>query len=174
MYHKSWFTPEKLVLLSLLTAVALIIFTVEMLLPSLTSIPGIKLGLANIVSLFTMFWLGRKEAFCVLMTRILLGSMLTGQIMTLIYSISGGLLSFCIIALCFRFFNAKQLWIPSIISGLFHNIGQISCAIIILKAPQLVSYLPVLIISGIVTGCFTGLVAQHILAHRAFQKNKNK
>lgn len=162
------FSVKKLTTVSLLTAVALIVFVIELQIPPLTSIPGIKLGLANIVSLFAMFWIGRKEAFCILIARILLGSIFTGQGMTLMYSLSGGLLSFAIIALLFTAFNTKALWVPSIISGIFHNVGQLTCAIIVLQTPGLLAYFPVLLISGIVTGLFTGLVAQYLINHVQF------
>lgn len=162
----SVFSVQTLTRLAMLTTIALIVFVIEAQLPPLAPIPGIKLGLSNVITLFTMFWLGRREAFLVLVMRIVLGSMFTGHLMVMIYSLSGGLLSFFIIALAFRTFSRQHVWIPSIISGIFHNIGQILCAVIVTGTPAIAAYLPVLILSGCITGLFTGLVAQFVLNHR--------
>lgn len=159
---------RKLTLISLLTAIALIIFVVEAQLPPLAPVPGIKLGLANIVTLFAMFWLSRRDAFMILIMRIILGSIFSGQMMTFLYSLSGGLLSFAVIAIFLRTFSLQAIWIPSIISGMCHNIGQILCAIAVTKSFAIAAYLPVLIIAGIGTGLFTGLITQYIINHNVF------
>ena len=161
-------STKRLTVVALFTAIALIIFVVEAQLAPLAPIPGIKLGLANIVSLFALFWLGKKEAFTILILRIILGSIFSGHGATFLYSLSGGLLSFIIILIFYRTFSIKALYIPSIIGGLFHNIGQLSCAIFILGEPRLLTYLPVLLISGILTGLFTGLCAQYLINHNHF------
>lgn len=160
-------STEKITRLALLTAVALIIFVLEAQIPPLVPIPGFKLGLANIVTLFTMFALGRKEAFIVLINRLILGNIFTGQLLTFIYSLSGGLVSFVVISLLFHTFSSKSLWIPSIISAMLHNTGQIFCAAWVLGTSAVFAYLPILLISGTVTGLFTGLVAQYLLQHNA-------
>ena len=90
-------STKRLTVVALFTAIALIIFVIEAQLPPLAPIPGIKLGLANIVSLFALFWLGKKEAFTILILRIILGSIFSGHGATFLYSLSGGLLSFIII-----------------------------------------------------------------------------
>lgn len=160
-------STRKLTIMSLLTAIALMIFIVEAQIPPLVPVPGVKMGLSNIVTLFSIFWLGRKEAFYILLCRILLGSIFAGHMLTLMYSLSGGLLSFTIISLFYRTFSLKALWIPSIISGIFHNIGQILCAIYVTGTTAIAAYLPLLIISGCITGFFTGLLAQYITNHTA-------
>lgn len=151
---------KKLTMTALLTAAALIIYLVEVNIPSLTPIPGIKLGLANIVSIFALYITGPYNALCVLLARIFLGSIFSGQVIAMIYSLSGGLLSFSIIALIRGFFKISQIWIVSVIGAITHNIGQIIAAVIITGTPEITIYLPVLIISGIITGAFTGLAAQ--------------
>lgn len=88
--------PRRLTEIALLTALALIIFLVEAQIPVIVAIPGIKLGLANMVVLFAIFWLGKKEALLVLFLRIFLGTILVGQVVSLAYSLTGGLLSFLV------------------------------------------------------------------------------
>lgn len=159
---------QKLTLLSLLTAIALIIFIVEAQLPPLAPIPGIKLGLANIVSLFAMFWLSRRDALMILIVRVILGSIFSGHVMVLFYSLCGGLLSFLVVALFLSTFSLKAIWIPSIIGGICHNIGQIAVAVAVTKSFAIVTYLPMLVIAGMAAGLFTGLAAQFLINHNAF------
>lgn len=162
-------STKKLTILSLLTALALIIYVVEAQLPPIVPIPGVKLGLANIVSLFTLFWIGKKEAFIVLILRIFLGTIFTGQGLSFIYSLSGGVFSLVVVLLLFKTFSKKALYIPSIIGGICHNIAQLTCAIFVTSTVALLTYLPVLILSGIITGLFTGLAAQAIINHSYFK-----
>lgn len=161
-------TTKKLTTLSLLTALALIIFIIEAQIPPLAPIPGIKMGLSNIISLFAMFWIGRKEALLILCCRIVLGSIFTGHVMVLLYSLAGGLLAYSVVAVFYRTFSLKAIWIPSIISGMAHNIGQILCAVWVTGTVAVTAFLPLLIISGCVTGLFTGLITQYLINHVAF------
>lgn len=163
-------SAKKITTLSLLTAIALIIFVVEAQLPPIVPIPGVKLGLANIVSLFALFWLGKKEAFIILILRIFLGTIFTGQGLSLIYSLSGGLFALGIVLVFYKTFSIKALYIPSIIGGIAHNIAQLSSAILITSSLALLAYLPILIIAGTVTGLFTGLAAQYLINHNYFKK----
>ena len=156
--------------MGVLTTVALIIFIVEAQLPPLAPVPGIKLGLANIVSLFALFWIGRKEAFMILLVRIVLGSIFTGQMVVLFYSLAGGLLSFCVIALLYKSFSLDAIWIPSILSGLLHNIGQITVAVWLTHSVAILAYLPLLMIAGMATGLFTGLCTQFLIKQKPFLK----
>ena len=90
---------KKLTLMSMLLALALVIFIIEAALPPLAPIPGIKLGLANIITLISLKWLGKKEAFMILILRIVLGAIFTGNIMSIIYSLSGGIMCFIVMAI---------------------------------------------------------------------------
>ncbi|MFM9412785.1 Gx transporter family protein [Peptococcus simiae] len=165
-------TVKRLVTIAMLTAVALMIFVIEAQIPPiLPAIPGIKMGLANIVSLFTLFWLGRKEAFMVLIVRILLGTIFAGTGVTLLYSLAGGLLSLGVIALFYRAFSLEALWIPSAIGGVLHNIGQLACACWIMHTWAVLAYLPALVFAGTLSGLFTGLIAGRLIRHPAFHKN---
>ena len=154
---------RRLTVLALLCAVALVMITIEFQLPSLTSVPGIKLGLSNIVTLFTMYTLGPGSALTVLGIRVILGGILTGQVGALAYSLSGGLLAYLVLFLLCRRIPVKQLWVLSVLSAISHNVGQILAAVAISQTPELWWYLPVLVISGVVTGAFTGLAAQFLL-----------
>lgn len=154
---------KKLVTLALLLGAALIIFIVEAQLPPLTPIPGIKMGLANIITLVVMVLYDRKSAFTVLILRILLSSIFTGQAAGFIYSAAGGILSFCVMAVLYKFIKLNSLWAISVIGAAAHNTGQILVAVSITQTSEIFYYLPLLIISAIITGAFTGITAQLVL-----------
>lgn len=153
-------SAKRLTRMAILTAVALSIFIVELQIPALAPIPGVKLGLANIVTVYAMFTLGAADAALILGARILLGSMCSGQMMALIYSLAGGVLCYLVMLLLRRVFTLKQIWICSVFGAIAHNLGQIAAAILITRTPALICYLPVLMVSGIIAGTFTGLCAQ--------------
>lgn len=146
---------------AVMTAVALTIFIVELHLPELVPIPGVKLGLANIVTVAALFTLGPYDALGILICRILLGSLFSGNMTALLYSLSGGILSFCVMLLMRKLLTKKQLWVASVFAAMAHNLGQILAAIALTATPSLIIYLPVLTVSGVVTGIFTGLAAQY-------------
>ena len=154
---------KKLILTAILTAFALVAFVIEGAIPPLTPIYGVKLGLANIFTLFALYALGTRYAAGVLSLRIVLGSIFTGQLVSFIYSLSGGLLSFLLMILLKRFFPIKQMWVLSVLCAVTHNIGQLLAAILMLQSMAIAYYLPVLILSGIIAGAFTGLCAQLVL-----------
>lgn len=156
---------RRLTLNALLSAIALVIFIVELQFPSLTPIPGIKLGLANIITLMAMFLLGPIDAIYVLVVRILLGCLLSGQVMALAYSIAGGLLSFVVMLLMRKLITTKQIFVCSVFCAIAHNLGQILVAIAITRTVQIMYYLPILMVAGIVAGLFTGLAAQYVVIH---------
>lgn len=161
--NKKNFSVKKLTQLSVLITIAVIIFVLEMQLPPLTPIPGIKMGLSNIITLVVMILFSRKDAFIVLMLRITISSIFAGQMTAFIYSITGGLVSFCFMSLFTLFINKDKIWIISIFSAIGHNIGQIAVAILITSTWRIIFYLPILLISGIISGAFTGITAQLLL-----------
>ena len=154
---------KKLTVMAMLTAVALIIFMVEAQLPNPSPIPGIKLGLANIITVYAMFVLGPIPTLMILLVRVVLGSVFSGQMMILFYSLAGGLLCYASMLVMRRIVTQKQIWVCSVIGAIFHNIGQIAVAIWITRTPALIAYLPVLFVSGICAGLFTGLCAQYVV-----------
>ena len=152
-------SAKKLTRLALLTAAALIIHTLEALLPPLTPVPGIKLGLANIVTLFTLYWVGPWEAVLVTLARVLLGSMFGGSASALIYSLAGSALSLSAMLPLKKIVPPKYMFLPGILGAAAHNLGQILAAVAVTRTPGLFMYLPVLIFSGCLAGLFTGLAA---------------
>lgn len=156
---------KKLTRLALLAAIALGLYVLEAQLPSPIPIAGVKLGLSNIVTVYAVFRFGPWEALGILLVRVLLGSMFTGQMMALVYSLAGGLLSLGGMLLLRRILTERQIWIASVFGGIFHNIGQILVAIWVTGTPSIAVYLPVLILSGLAAGLFTGLTAQYMLGH---------
>lgn len=154
---------KNLILTAILTASALVAFTIEAAIPPITPIYGIKLGIANVFTLFALYALGRHQASAVLFIRILLGSIFTGQLVSFIYSITGGVLSFGLMILLKRFFPLNRVWVLSVLSAVMHNIGQLLAAVLITGTAQIFYYLPVLLISGIIAGALTGLCAQLVL-----------
>ena len=147
---------------AVLTAIALTIFMIEAQIPSLVPIPGVKLGLANIITVFALFAFTPRDAFLIMFVRVFLGSVFSGQISTLLYSFGGGLLCFAALLLMKRVISLKQLWVASVVGAVFHNIGQILVAVLVTGTPGIVVYLPVLMVSGIIAGCFTGFCAQFV------------
>lgn len=155
---------RRLTLLALLTAIALTIFMAEAQLPPILPIPGIKLGLANIVTVYAMFALGPGDAMMILLCRVFLGSVFSGQMMTLFYSLAGGVLSWLVMLLLRRVLTLRQMWLCSPIAGIFHNLGQLLAAVVLMGTWTVLAYLPYLIIAGAISGLFTGLCAQFLLA----------
>lgn len=156
---------KRLTRMGLLTALALIIFTIEAQIPSPVAIPGVKLGLANIITVYAMFCLGPRDTLLILLVRIFLGSLFTGQMMALAYSLCGGLLCYLVMLVMRRIVTENQIWVCSVIGAIAHNIGQIIAAIAVTSTPGLAMYLPVLLVSGIIAGLFTGFAAQFTI-HR--------
>jgi len=150
---------------ALFTSMALIIYVVESLLPPFTTIPGFKLGLANTVTLAVVYLMGYREAFLILILRIILGNMFTGQMMSLIYSLSGGLLSFVITVILKRFFPLNTIWALGIIGALFHTLGQTVCATILFNSNSFLYYSVFLSVLSFVSGAFTGFCAQLLVKY---------
>ncbi len=146
--------------LGLLTAVALTIFLVEARLPSLAPIPGIKLGLSNIVTVFTVFTMGPKEGAAVLFCRIFLGAIFSGNFSSILYSAAGGGLAILTTVALRRVLTEKQIWVAGCLGAVAHSVGQILMAMAVMGTPMVAAYLPVMIAVSIFTGLFTGLCAQ--------------
>lgn len=146
--------------MALLLALALIIFIIESYLPPLAPIPGIKLGLANIVTLIAIYLLGRKEAFVILTLRIVLASVFAGGFAGFMYSMAGGLLCFVCMSLVSFKLGEKHVWVVSALGAICHNVGQIIVACVVIGSISALWYLPFLMISAVLTGVFTGVAAQ--------------
>lgn len=150
---------KKLTLLALYTTISLAIYAAESLIPPLIPIVGIKLGLANIVTLFVLSKHSAKDAFCVLMARIFIAGFLFGQALSILYSLAGGILCLLVMALIQQLLQKHFIPITSIFGALAHNAGQLIVAMVIVKSISPLAYLPFFILSSIITGLFTGLCA---------------
>ena len=156
---------KRITRLALLTAIALTIFLVEAQIPALVPIPGIKLGLANIVTVFTVYALGSKDGCLVLAARIFLGAVFAGNFSTILYSAAGGALAILVTIGLRKILTKHQLWVAGALGAVAHSIGQIAMAALVLGTASVFVYLPVLLAVSLVTGLFTGLCA-HFLVDR--------
>lgn len=152
----------KIALRGLLVALAFVLSWVEMQIPYFFAVPGIKLGLTNLVILIALYRLGSADAFALNVVRILLVSFTFGNMAALLYSLAGGMLSFLAMYLMKRFtkFSVKLV---SVFGGIFHNVGQILVAMLVLKSVHVLWYLPYLWISGIVAGIVIGLIGELVM-----------
>lgn len=154
---------KRLTLLAMLTAIALTIFMVEAQLPALTPVPGIKLGLSNIVTVFVVFALGPRDGAAVLAARIFLGAVFAGNFGSILYSAAGGLCAILVTILLRKILTKKQLWVAGCLGAMAHSAGQMAAAVAVTGTPGLLLYLPVMLAASIVSGLFTGLCAQFLL-----------
>ena len=154
---------RKITTLGLLTAIALTIFMVESQIPSVIPLPGVKLGLANIVTVFTVFALSPGDGILVLAARIFLGAVFAGNFSTIFYSAAGGLCAIAVTILLRKILQKNQLWVVGCFGAIAHSVGQMAMAMLLLGTPSVIVYLPVMIIISIITGLFTGLCAQFLV-----------
>lgn len=152
-------------MLALFTTIALIIFVIESAIPAIVPIPGVKLGLANIIPLILILHKMPKEAGIVLFMRIILASIFAGQMMSFIFSIFGGFACLIAMTAVHKIAGSEHIWFTSIIGAIFHNIGQMVAAVLTLQSLNVLYYMPFLLISGIITGLFTGLCAWYFHKH---------
>ena len=153
---------KKMTFLGLSIALAMILSFVESQIPALVAIPGIKMGLPNIVMVFLLYRVGWKEAATVSIIRIILVSILFGNVQTMTFSIAGAVLSLVgmILIKKLNWFSTISV---SIIGGILHNIGQIIAAILWTGTAQIAYYLPVLLISGTIAGTLIGMASGMIV-----------
>ena len=154
---------RKLALLGLLTAIALTIFLVEAQIPAVVPLPGVKLGLANIVTVFTVFALGPGDGALVLAARIFLGAVFSGNFSTIFYSAAGGLCAILVTIGLRKILKQNQLWVAGCLGAVAHSIGQMAMAVALTLTPSIAVYLPLMTAISIITGLFTGLCAQFLV-----------
>lgn len=151
---------SSMVFVSVMAALSLGLYALESLIPPIIPVPGVRLGLSNVITLICIYIIGRKAAFAVLLIRIFLSSLLFGQPVSLVFSLFGGVLSFAVMALLKRFFDKSNIWAISVFGAFSHNFGQIIAAILITSELSVAYYFLFLVISSVVTGVFTGICAQ--------------
>lgn len=145
-------------MLGLTIALAMIMSYIEALVPLSFAVPGIKMGLANIVIIFVLYKIGTKEAILVSLIRVILVSLLFSNVMAMWYSLAGAVLSLAVMWALKKTDNFSVTGV-SVAGGIMHNVGQILTAMILLETQQIIVYLPVLLITGTATGVVIGIVA---------------
>ena len=158
-------TTKQLTLCAVLTALALAFSYLENFFPLSLAIPipGIKLGLANIVTVFALYALGPAQALLILTGRCLLGAVFAGNFSTILYSAAGGVCAIGVTIALRKILTKKQLWVAGCLGAVAHSIGQMAMAIALTGTVSLAVYLPVMIVISILTGLFTGLCAQFLV-----------
>lgn len=156
---------RKLTHVAMLTAISMIVFLIEAQIPLPFAIPGVKLGIANVITLYAIWTLGRKEALVILLIRVVLGNVVAGNVMAMAYSLAGGLLCWVVMSLLKPIMKRNQIWIMSMLGAIGHNAGQLAVAVFITNTTAILWYAPVLLVSGLITGFFTGQLTQLLLNH---------
>lgn len=175
MTSKSKFNPHKVALLGVLTAISIVIAIVESFIPSI-GIPGVKLGLTNIVILIILYEIGTIEAVLVDLLRVFLVSFIRGTFLSMgfVMSLTGAIFSIAIMIL-FHLLIKKFLIVGvSVVGALFHVFGQIIIAMIYLSSGYVLYYLPIIAFSAVITGVFVGIVAQLVINTGVIKKQKEK
>ncbi len=152
----------KIAMLAMLTVLSLILTYLESVFSLTVTIPGVKLGLANIAVLMAMYIYDAREAVVVTICKILFVTIFFGNMYSLLYAITGALFSLVAMILCVKIFDLNII-VVSMYGGLFHNIGQLIVARLILSSIALSYYLPVMTIGGIICGLIVGIITIFIL-----------
>ncbi|MCL2396437.1 MAG: Gx transporter family protein [Defluviitaleaceae bacterium] len=160
---------KKIAYFGILGGLAMVAAYIERLFPMPIPVPGVKLGLANVIVVMALYAMGSKAALGISVLRIVAIGLLFGSPFSVAYSLSGGILSYAAMVL------AKRVKIFGVVGvsvwgGVFHNIGQIVVAALIVQNAGLFYYAPVLIIAGVLTGVLVGLIAGYALKHTKFLK----
>ncbi len=163
---------KKVALLGILTSVALVLSYLESILPPIwAAVPGIKVGLANVVIIFLLYRYGVKEAAIVSFIRLFVVALLFGNVMSLAYSFAGASLSIVLMALCKKIKVFSTVG-TSIVGGVSHNLGQIFVAIFLFDTVQIGYYMIILAITGTIAGVFIGLAGMLLI--KSLGKIKDK
>lgn len=153
---------KKTAKIGMFIALAMIFSYIEAIIPINFGIPGIKLGIANIVVVTSLYVLGFKETIGISLIRILLMGILFGNVFSFIYSLSGGILSLMGMIICKKFKLFSTVGV-SVVGGILHNLGQLIAASIVLNNLSIAYYFSVLLISGVVTGFVIGIVSTKVI-----------
>jgi heptaprenyl diphosphate synthase len=155
------------VTVSMLVAAAMVLSYVESLIPPIVPIPGVKIGLANSVTLFALYSLGIREAGAISLVRVCLSALLFGNAVGLLYSASGAVLSFVMMVLLSRsrIFSCVGV---SVVGGVAHNVGQVLAAMAVMQTAGLITYLAPLLISGVIAGAIIGILSGILIKKTKF------
>ena len=153
---------NKVAYLGVFLALALVLSYVESLIPFYFGIPGVKLGLTNLVVVFMLYCVGTWEAFTISALRIVLAGFLFGNMFSILYSLAGAALSLAVMTFMQKKSGFTVMGI-SVSGGVFHNIGQLAVAALIVENFGVLYYAPVLLVSGVITGLLIGFLTQEVL-----------
>lgn len=153
---------RKIAYLGVFLALALILSYVESLIPFYFGIPGVKLGLTNLIVVVMLYCTGTKEAFGVSVARILLAGFLFGNLFSILYSLAGGVLSFIVMCLLKKTGRFHVISV-SVTGGISHNIGQLIAAAFVVETYDIFYHMPFLLIAGVATGFVIGMLAQEFI-----------
>lgn len=158
--------------MGMFTALAFVFSYLEFLIPINLGIPGVKLGLANLVTIVALYTMGIKEACTLSLVRIVLNGLTFGNPSAMLYSLAGGILSLLAMAAAqkFKLFSVTGV---SVLGGVFHNLGQILAAALVVENAKLLYYFPVLVLSGTIAGTVIGILAAMVIK-RLDQRMKHK
>lgn len=153
---------SKVAYFGVFTALALIFSYVETLIPINFGIPGVKLGLANLIIVIALYKMRLREVYLLSIIRVLLSGFIFGNYFSIIYSLAGGLLSLTVMAV-FKRKDGFSIMGISIAGGVFHNVGQLIVAMLVVETFSVAYYVPVLLIAGMITGLLIGIVSNEML-----------
>lgn len=153
---------SKVAYFGVFTALALIFSYVETLIPINFGIPGVKLGLANLIIVIALYKMRLREVYLLSIVRVLLSGFIFGNYFSIIYSLAGGLLSLTVMAV-FKRKDGFSIMGISIAGGVFHNVGQLIVAMLVVETFSVAYYIPVLLIAGMITGLLIGIVSNEML-----------
>lgn len=159
-------STKRLAVLALLTSVAMILSYIESLIPPLAAVPGVKIGLSNIATVFALYTLGIPSAIAVSLVRVILSSLLFGSAASLIYSLSGAALALLFMSLFKRVPLFSSVGV-SVVGGVFHNAGQVIAACFVLNSAAISVYLAPLVVSGTLAGILVGATAGILVSRTA-------
>jgi len=164
---ESVYSAKKLVLMALFVAVALVLSYIERLIPLNFAIPGVKLGLTNVVTCIALYTFTPRESFLIVLVRIFLVGIFIGSATSFLYSFAGGVLSFIGMLIVLKLFNKYVSAIGvSVVGAFLHNLGQVIVLAIITNSLSVaLTYFPILILTGVITGVVVGFTALLILRY---------
>lgn len=163
-------TAKKIARLGMLTALAIVLSSLEQYIPlqTLLPLPGLKLGIANVVTLFALYNFGPGSAMFVLLARCFLSSLMFGTPVSLAMSLCGGILALIVMAILHYFEHSFSLWGISIAGAAMHNIGQTACAAVILQSMYIFAYLPILLLGAFLTGALIAVLCKGLLKYQYY------
>lgn len=159
---KEKISVKKIAIIAIFVTLALVLSYVDSLIPLAIMVPGIKIGLANIVIILSLYMIGEKETILISTIRVILSSLLFGTMLTFAYSMTGAILSLIIMIILKKRTTLATMTI-SIIGAVSHNIGQIIMAVIIMSTKEIIYYLPILMITGVISGTIIGVLASLLI-----------